>query len=276
MRINANVQRATNFGQALMCNLSMPAAPAPPLPWLESDSPFPPVHNAWGADSAAPGLLAVGADLSVERLVNAYSQGIFPWYSENQPILWWSPSPRMVLQTAHFKLQRSLRKSWQHHLQHSALELSFDRAFDQVITHCAQAPRRQQAGTWIVPDMVRAYLRLHRAGFAHSVEVWLQGQLVAGLYFVCLGKAVFGESMFTQVNDGSKLALAALVQVCQRHGIGMIDCQQNTAHLASLGAAEISREDFIHHIVQHQSKPSPDWAHETVACPSLPALSSPT
>ena len=270
------MQLATNCQQGLMCNLGMPAAPAPPLHWLESDSPFPPVHSAWGAETAAPGLLAAGGDLSVERLVSAYSQGIFPWYSENQPILWWSPSPRMVLQTAHFKLQRSLRKSWQHHLQHSELELSFDRSFDQVITHCAQAHRRQHAGTWIVPDMVRAYQRLHRAGFAHSVEVRLQGQLVAGLYFVCLGKAVFGESMFTQVSDGSKLALAALVQVCQRHGIGMIDCQQNTAHLASLGAAEIPREVFIHHIVQQQSKPSPDWAHETVESPNLPALSSPT
>ena len=268
------MQRATTCGQALMCNLQMSAASAPPLNWLAPDSAFPPVHSAWGQDTAAPGLLAAGADLSVERLVKAYSQGIFPWYSENQPILWWSPSTRMVLQTSQFKLQRSLRKSWQHHLQHSALELSFDRAFDQVITHCAQAPRRQEAGTWIVPDMVLAYQQLHRAGYAHSAEVWLQGQLVAGLYFVCLGQAVFGESMFTQVRDGSKLALAALVQVCQRHGIGMIDCQQNTAHLASLGAAEIPREDFIHHIVQHQSKPSPDWAHETVESPNSHALSS--
>jgi len=268
------VQRVTTCGQALMCNLEMSAASAPPLNWLAPDSAFPPVHSAWGQETGAPGLLAAGADLSVERLVKAYSQGIFPWYSENQPILWWSPSPRMVLQTIQFKLQRSLRKSWQHHLQHSALELSFDRAFDQVITHCAQAPRRQQAGTWIVPDMVLAYQQLHRAGYAHSAEVWLRGQLVAGLYFVCLGQAVFGESMFTQVRDGSKLALAALVQVCQRHGIGMIDCQQNTAHLASLGAAEIPREDFIHHIVQHQSKPSPDWAHETVESPNSHALSS--
>jgi leucyl/phenylalanyl-tRNA--protein transferase len=236
----------------------------PPLQWLENDTPFPSVTMAWGPGTGAPGLLAAGGDLQPQRLVSAYSQGIFPWFSQGQPVLWWSPSPRMVLQTAQFKMHRSLAKTLQRHHLNPTFALCFDRAFDQVIENCARAPRKQQAGTWIVPAMVQAYQRLHRAGHAHSAEVWLDGDLVAGLYFVCLGKAVFGESMFTQISDGSKMALSALVHVCQRHGIAQIDCQQNTPHLASLGAQEMPRSAFLARMAQHLAQPSPDWTAQAL------------
>lgn len=236
----------------------------PPLQWLESDTPFPSVEMAWGSETGAPGLLAAGGDLRLERLISAYSQGIFPWYSQGQPVLWWSPSPRMVLRTADFRLHRSLAKTLQRYRLDPTFTVCFDRAFNQVIENCAKAPRKQQSGTWIVPAMVQAYQQLHRAGYAHSAEVWLQGQLVAGLYFVCIGKAVFGESMFTHITDGSKMALSALVQQCQQHGISQIDCQQNTRHLASLGAKEVPRAEFLAQMRQHQCEPSPNWSEQTV------------
>jgi leucyl/phenylalanyl-tRNA--protein transferase len=231
----------------------------PYLQWLDSETPFPSVTTAWGPETGAPGLLAAGGDLHIERLISAYSQGIFPWFSPGQPVLWWSPTPRMVLQTSQFRMHRSLAKTLQRHHLNPSFTLCFDRAFDQVIEGCANAPRKQQAGTWIVPSMVQAYQRLHRAGYAHSAEVWLDGQLVAGLYFVCLGKAVFGESMFTRISDGSKMALSALVQVCLSHGIEQIDCQQNTPHLATLGATEMERSDFLTRMAQHRLGTSPDW-----------------
>lgn len=236
----------------------------PSLQWLDNETPFPSVTTAWGPETGAPGLLAAGGDLHVERLVSAYSQGIFPWFSQGQPVLWWSPTPRMVLQTAEFRMHRSLAKTLQRHHLNPSFSLCFDRAFDHVIEHCANAPRKQQTGTWIVPSMVQAYQRLHRAGYAHSAEVWLDGELVAGLYFVCLGKAVFGESMFTRISDGSKMALAALVHVCRRHGIEMIDCQQNTPHLASLGAKEMSRSEFLTYIARHQREVGPVWRAQMV------------
>lgn len=236
----------------------------PPLQWLDSDTPFPSVATAWGPETGAPGLLAAGGDLAIDRLVSAYAQGIFPWFSAGQPVLWWSPTPRMVLQTAQFRMHRSLSKTLLRHHLNPTFSLTFDRAFDQVIEHCATAPRKQQSGTWIVPSMVQAYQQLHRAGHAHSAEVWLDHQLVAGLYFVGLGKAVFGESMFTRISDGSKMALSALVYVCQKHGIEQIDCQQNTSHLASLGAQEMSRAQFLDRMGQHQLETSPDWPAENV------------
>lgn len=236
----------------------------PPLQWLEADTPFPAVATAWGADTGAPGLLAAGGGLAVERLTSAYAQGIFPWFSQGQPVLWWSPTPRMVLQTGQFKMHRSLAKTLQRHHLNPAFSLCFDRAFDQVIEHCAHSPRKHQNGTWIVPSMVQAYQALHRAGHAHSAEVWLEGQLVAGLYFVCLGKAVFGESMFTLISDGSKMALSALVYVCRLHGIDQIDCQQNTSHLASLGATEVPRAEFLQRMALNQTQTSPDWQAQSV------------
>jgi leucyl/phenylalanyl-tRNA--protein transferase len=219
--------------------------PQTPLFWVESQSPLPSVDEAWGPDTDAPGLLAAGADLGVARLLEAYSHGIFPWFNPDQPVLWWSPDPRMVLKTADFKLHRSLRKTLSRYASHPQFELCFDKAFDQVIEACAQSPREGQNGTWIVPQMVEAYKALHQAGYAHSAETWLDGQLVAGLYFVCIGKAVFGESMFSTLSDGSKMALAALVNVCNQHGIQAIDCQQNTAHLALMGAKEMARQEFL-------------------------------
>lgn len=238
--------------------------PANHLPWLESHDPLPPVETAWGMDSEAPGLLAAGADLGVNRLLEAYGQGIFPWFNSDQPVLWWSPDPRMVLQIKDFKLHRSLRKTLARYASHPQFELCFDRSFDQVIEACSKSPREGQNGTWIVPAMVEAYKALHQAGHAHSVETWLDGKLVAGLYFVNMGRAVFGESMFSTISDGSKMALAALVQVCKQHGIVAIDCQQNTPHLASMGAKEMSRSEFLNLTHTAKQAPSPDWQNATL------------
>ena len=230
-----------------------------PLPWLDAGEGFPPVATAWGNTDPAPGLLAAGAALDVPTLVQAYSKGIFPWFSEGQPVLWWSPNPRMVLNTARFKLHRSLRKSLRHLLDAQRLEIRFDHGFESVIQACARKPRAGQPGTWIVPDMVKAYGALHKAGHAHSIETWLDGELAGGLYCVNLGGMVFGESMFAHQTDASKIALCALVAFCGAHHITMIDCQQTTQHLASLGAAEISREDFVAHLDKTVGLAAPSW-----------------
>ena len=182
----------------------------------------------------------------------------------------------MVLRVENFRLSRSLRKTLKHWLLHPGFELTFDRDFSQVIHRCSTAPRAGQNGTWIVPAMVAAYEDLHRQGFAHSAEVWLDGELVAGLYFVALGHAVFGESMFTTVTDGSKMALASLVSVCRTHGVSAIDCQQNTRHLASLGAQEMPRDDFLA-LVQHgRQKPPIDWRTQTLYWHALTSMDTPS
>lgn len=206
-----------------------------------------------------PGLLAIGADLEIATLQRAYSSGIFPWFGEHQPILWWSPDPRMVLQVARFRLHRSLRRALVRFIHDAHCAIRFDSDFPAVIQACASTPRRGQSGTWILPEMVSAYTRLHAAGLAHSVEVWRDGALLGGLYCVALGRAVFGESMFARVPDASKIALAALVCFCREHGIAWIDCQQNTAHLAFMGAAEIPRDVFLRHMQQAQDAPGVDW-----------------
>jgi leucyl/phenylalanyl-tRNA--protein transferase len=234
----------------------------PPLPWLAADEPFPPVETAWGEDDPAPGLLAAGRTLDVPSLLQAYALGIFPWFGEGQPILWWSPDPRMVLRTEDFRLHRSLRKTLTHFADAPRHEIRLDTAFAEVIHACATTPRASQPGTWIVPDMVRAYTALHRAGHAHSVETWIDGELVGGLYCVNLGGMVFGESMFAHRSDASKIALAALVAFCRAKGIAMIDCQQNTRHLASLGAAEIPRAAFVAHVAQSAGARPPQWQFE--------------
>jgi leucyl/phenylalanyl-tRNA--protein transferase len=244
----------------------------PALPWIEPGAPLPPVTQAWTNTSHAPGLLAAGQDLNAARLLDAYSHGIFPWFNPGQPVLWWSPDPRMVLQTRNFRFHRSLRKRLQHDLRHPQFALCFDRDFAQVIRRCAAAPRTGQNGTWIVPEMVAAYEDLHRQGHAHSAEVWLNGQLVAGLYFVALGHAVFGESMFTTIADGSKMALACLVSVCLQHGITAIDCQQNTRHLAFMGASEISRSEFMEGIERDQRQNAIAWAQQSLYWNALMAL----
>lgn len=234
----------------------------PALPWLQPGEPFPPVSQAWPEQSPAPGLVAAGGTLDVATLRAAYAATLFPWFSAQQPILWWSPDPRMVLQVAQFKLHRSLRRSLQRFVADPGCEIRIDHAFERVIQACAQIPRAGQRGTWIGADMRQAYLDLHHAGHAHSVETWVDGQLVAGLYGVCIGQAVFGESMFTTVSDGSKIALAALIAWCRQHQLPLIDCQQNTPHLASLGAAEVSRAWFAEQVQQLSQRPSPPWAFE--------------
>lgn len=248
------------------------SADAPELPWILAGEPLPPTDLAWGPFSPAPGLLAASSDISVQRLVQAYGEGVFPWFSAGQPVLWWSPDPRMVLRTSDFRLHKSLRKNLHRHTLSPGFELCFDRDFQQVIRRCATASRHGQKGTWIVPKMVQAYEQLHRLGLAHSCEVWLHGQLVAGLYFVALGRAVFGESMFTTVTDGSKMALACLVSVCLEHNIEAIDCQQNTRHLASLGAQEIPRRDFLMGVHKAKSQSGIDWAQQSLCWPALVSL----
>ena len=230
----------------------MPAGDRPLIPWLGPDSPFPPVEQA----AADPnGLLAAGGDLSVARLVEAYGSGIFPWFNEDQPILWWSPDPRMVLFPAELKVSRSLART----LRNSRFEVRADTAFRHVIQSC-RMPRRHQAGTWITAPMVEAYCELHRAGIAHSVETWLNAELVGGLYGVALGRAFFGESMFANVTDASKVALVTLVRQLERWGFEVIDCQMNTAHLASFGAREIPRAEFtrrLRELIHYPSVPAP-------------------
>ena len=209
--------------------------------------------------SGMKGLVAAGGGLSVQRLLEAYSQGMFPWYSEGQPILWWSPSPRMVLEVENFKLHRSLRKTLQKFAQLPSSHVTFDKAFDRVIAHCSEFKRQGQNGTWILQDMVRAYQALHRAGFAHSVETWIDNELVGGLYCVSIGKAIFGESMFALQTDASKIALSALVAFAKQNEIRWIDCQQNTRHLASLGAHEIAQADFLHAVNKAVTQTAPTW-----------------
>ncbi|WP_313071919.1 leucyl/phenylalanyl-tRNA--protein transferase [Melaminivora sp.] len=230
-----------------------------PLPWLAPDEPLPPPGQAWGPDSPAPGLLAAGSALSVPRLKQAYRQGTFPWFSEGQPILWWSPDPRMVLPVTEFRLHRSLKKTLQRFRSTPGCEVRVDTAFSAVIQACAGMPRTGQSGTWIVPEMVAAYEALHAAGHAHSVEAWVDGRLVGGLYCVALGRAVFGESMFAHAADASKIALAALVCMARRAGVQLIDCQQNTGHLASLGAREVPRAEFLAHVARACALSDFEW-----------------
>jgi leucyl/phenylalanyl-tRNA--protein transferase len=230
-----------------------------PLPWLERGEDFPPPETAWVEGDPAPGLLAAGASLDSNTLLKAYAQGIFPWFSDGQPVLWWCPDPRMVLQCQNFKLHRSLKKTLARFVTDPNCEIRLDQNFERVIRACSNQLRDGQAGTWIVEEMVEAYCQLHREGYAHSVETWVDDQLVGGLYCVSLGRMVFGESMFSRATDASKIALAALVAFCRAHKIEMIDCQQNTRHLASLGAAEISRKNFLQHVHHSTLHASPRW-----------------
>lgn len=234
------------------------------LPWLEPGDPLPDPASAWGDADPVPGLLAAGGALDVATLRQAYSHCVFPWFSDGQPILWWSPDPRMVLQVAQFKLHRSLRKTLTRFAATARCEIRIDHAFKDVIAACAEAPRLGQSGTWIVPEMVDAYCALHRAGNAHSVETWIDGELAGGLYCVGIGRAVFGESMFARRPDASKIALAALVCLCRRSGIEMIDCQQKTSHLGSLGAHELPRARFVSHVAQTRNLPAPRWQFEPI------------
>ena len=232
------------------------------IPWLETQTPLPPAVSAQKIGTPLAGLVAAGGGLSTARLQEAYRHGMFPWFSEGQPVLWWSPDPRMLLRTDEFRLHRSLLKSLKAFREAPKCEIRFNSAFGRVIRHCASSPRQGQSGTWIVPEMISAYEALHVAGFAHSIETWIEGHLVGGLYCVAVGHAVFGESMFAHQSNASKIALAALVAFARAHKVEWIDCQQNTKHLASLGAKEIPRSDFLQKIRETNSKPLDAWCFE--------------
>jgi leucyl/phenylalanyl-tRNA--protein transferase len=229
------------------------------IPWLDATTPFPDVSQALTESDGAPGLLAAGGDLSPGRLLDAYRHGIFPWFSEGQPILWWSTDPRMVLYTDRFTISDSLKKTLKKiHKSMSSdgrWQARFDTAFVDVMHACA-APRGHSAGTWISDDIVRGYSGLHRQGYAHSSELWLDGELVGGAYGVCIGRMFYGESMFARVTDASKVALAYLVHFLRQQGVAMIDCQQETSHLASLGAIPIPRQEFLEHVRKAVSEPT--------------------
>lgn len=233
------------------------------LTWIDDHTPLPPTSAALGPDSDAPGLLAAGGHVTPARLEEAYRRGVFPWYSERQPVLWWTPDPRMVLQVANFHLPTSLRKTVRRFARTPGCEIRIDHAFSRVIEACANTPRDGQHGTWIVPEMQRAYAAWHRAGRVHSFETWVDGELAGGLYGVGLGRMFFGESMFAHRSDASKIALCALVCFCRAHGIAWVDCQQNTEHMARFGAAEVPRPAFEAHVSRACGEPDiADWTYD--------------
>ncbi len=203
---------------------------------LSDEISFPPPHR-----SEEDGLLAVGGDLSQERLLKAYSMGIFPWYSEDSPILWWSPDPRLVLFPEELKVSRSLRQC----MRNGLFTVTTNTAFEQVMRACAEATRKGQAGTWITEEMITAYTGLHRSGYALSVESWHEEQLVGGLYGIMLGRIFFGESMFANKSNASKVAFVTIIEQLKKNGVRLIDCQVRTEHLVSLGAREIPRNTFL-------------------------------
>lgn len=217
------------------------------LTWLDPAGDPTAFPNLESAQEDPPGLIAAGGDLSPQRLEAAYRRGIFPWYSDGQPILWWSPDPRMLLFPSEFHRSRSLAKRE----RHGGFELRFDSDFDAVVGACAAPRRCEGGGTWITDEMRAAYLELHRRGLAHSVEIWRRDQLVGGLYGVQLGACFFGESMFSRETDASKLALSALVRRCLATGIALVDCQMETGHLASLGARPVARAEFRSLLAEH-------------------------
>lgn len=237
------------------------------MPYLlapnDPSASFPPVSQAL---TEPDGLLAVGGDLGVKRLVEAYRQGIFPWYSDGDPILWWSPDPRTVLVPTEVRISRSLGKV----LRKGIFEVTMDRDFPAVINACA-LPRETAGGTWLVPEMISAFRALHVRGVAHSVEVWQDGVLAGGLYGVAIGGVFFGESMFTRVDNASKVALVHLCRCLDSWGFGLIDCQVLTAHLMRMGARQIPRAQFIHLVEQLRDRPSPtgSWDNDR---PERPAM----
>jgi leucyl/phenylalanyl-tRNA--protein transferase len=219
------------------------------LPWLPADpaAPFPDPRTAMREPD---GLLAVGGDLTPVRLLNAYRSGIFPWYSDGQPVLWWSPDPRMVFRTDGVHLSRRFLRA----LRHLPWTITADTAFEPVIRRCALSPRRGQSGTWITPAMHRAYTSLHALGHAHSIEVWNDADLVGGLYGVAIGRMFFAESMFSTVSGGSKVALAALAAVLRDWGWPLFDAQVESAHLVRMGAVTMPREDFLRVVAEQTAR----------------------
>jgi leucyl/phenylalanyl-tRNA--protein transferase len=233
------------------------------IEWLNEHDPFPDTSQALGPDTDAPGLLAAGGGLSVPRLREAYRRGIFPWFGPGQPVMWWSTAPRMVLSVDEFKLSRSLRKTIDRFRRTPGCEIRIDHSFEQVIRHCANTPREGQDGTWIVDPIQQAYADWHELGQVHSFETWVGGELAGGLYGINLGRMFYGESMFAHRTDASKIALAALVCFCRAHDIAVIDCQQETSHLASMGARPWPRADFEAHLKRVVDLPAPDnWSYD--------------
>ena len=234
------------------------------IPWLRSSSLFPPIDAALDDPN---GLLAAGGDLSAERLIDAYRHGIFPWYNGGQPILWWSPNPRMVLFVDEFALPRSLRKV----VRQGRFEIRVDTAFRQVMDGCAE-PRNGQSGTWITPQVIEAYTSLHKHGHAHSIEAWREGQLVGGLYGVAIGRMFYGESMFARESDASKVALVKLIAMLKHLDMPLIDCQQETDHLARFGGRPISRRAFAGWLGRLVNLPQPaeSWAVAAAAAGDEP------
>ncbi len=218
-----------------------------PVFLLSQEVTFPPPNL-----SSPEGLLAVGGDLSQERLLQAYRKGIFPWFSEGEPIMWWSPDPRLVLFPSELKVSRRLRRT----IRRGTFRITMDSAFEQVIKSCAEIPRKHEKGTWITADMVAAYCRLHTAGFAHSVEAWSEGRLAGGLYGVAIGRCFFGESMFSNQSNASKVAFAELVEYLHKKKFRLIDCQVTTPHLKKFGAREIPRAEFLNILEEMREKPS--------------------
>ena len=236
-----------------------------PLFQLSEQVAFPPPQL-----SRDDGLLALGGDLSEERLVLAYSMGIFPWFNPGDPILWWSPDPRLVLYPKELRVNRSLRKT----LGRGRYEITIDRAFDRVIRACGEVSRPEGEGTWIVPEMEDAYLRLHQSGLAHSVEAWQEGELVGGLYGVSLGRAFFGESMFALAPDASKVCFVRLVNWLEREGFHFVDCQVTTDHLMRFGAQEIPRDRFLRELsfaLKEKPSFSGPWGQVFKETASVPA-----
>jgi len=235
---------------------------SPEFPYLDEDDffRFPAVESA-----TDDGILAAGGNLSPGMLLSAYRQGVFPWYSEEDPILWWSPDPRFVL----FPTELRVSKSMQRTLRKGTFRITFDNAFEAVIDACRSAPRLGQSGTWITAEIVEGYTRLHELGYAHSVESWRERELVGGLYGVALGSIFFGESMFTRASDASKAALIALIRVLLPCGLSLVDCQSYTPHLERLGAREIPRGDFLQILEEglRSNTRRGDWSNLSVAAP---------
>ncbi len=227
------------------------------IPLLSLTDPLPPVDQALDEPN---GLLAAGGGLGVARLIEAYARGIFPWFSDGDPVLWWCPDPRMILPTDRVHVSRSLRRR----LRKADFAITMDRAFTDVVQACA-APRRDESDTWLVPSMMRAYERLHEAGAAHSIETWMDGTLAGGVYGVALGRMFYGESMFSRWTDGSKIAIVALAAQLARWNFPIIDCQMRTTHLTTLGAVELTRSQFVREVdrlVRRSPVPSPWKADE--------------
>jgi leucyl/phenylalanyl-tRNA--protein transferase len=235
------------------------------LTWVEPGRPLPHASRALRDPN---GLLAAGRDLSPKRLLEAYRGGVFPWYTAGQPVLWWSPDPRMVLFLDEFKLSRSLSKTLRRVRRERTWRVDLDRDFEATMRACAQ-PRPDQDGTWITQDILAAYVGLHRMGHAHSIEVREGEALIGGLYGVSIGRMFFGESMFARRTDASKCALATLVALLREHDFSVIDCQQATSHLASLGGREISRDAFLGRVALLVAQPPPDWSAMTVDFPDV-------